>query len=356
MNQQPDLIKKMHKLEPRFKLILNEIKSNSVKYLAMDKKNAVEILNFIERPGARLVRANIKNSKKEKIVYIKISKNLRKKSENFKKSRDKYRKDYETLVKLNKQLEKYPEYAVLKPVVFYEEYPALVTLESAGVNFHDLLLQELPFWKRNTNTEKLSNYALNCGKWLRVFQQTSQYDSNKTVKLEDLKNYIDIRLTQMIEEKRKVFPFTLREKILNYYDKFAELFDEKPMPEVWVHGDYCPVNVLVSENSTVVLDFPMIRKGPIWQDVARFYTQLENLKYKKIYPAKTIKKLQNSFLQGYNENLNADNKQFKLLILQHIITHLRGLTKYREKKLHSRVFSRWICSRHIEEIKKITGE
>ena len=349
-SQNPEFIKKIINItEPRFSQVIDRLQQQVDDYFKTNDGSDFQAEGYIERPGARLIRGSIGGNR----IYIKISKNIRKDPVTIKKSLGKYRNEFEILKKLSADLSPFPGYNVVEPVAFFPEFHCIITLEGKGINFHDVLINDLPIWNTGKDLQKLLAYAEHAGKWLRVFHDRCNRSDDDYVDYEEIIAYAELRFKKISESGYTPFTRELEQKLQKHYERLRTVFEQQPIRKVTAHSDYCPVNVLVAEKSITVLDFPMMRKAPEYQDAARFYMQLDNLKYKKIYPITTIRELQNSFLKGFDPQLKADDPQFQLMVIQQIISHLWGLIKKPDKYLHSRLFSRWVCRQHIRELFEI---
>lgn len=338
-------------VEPRFETVCQRLMAKAVTELGFRQTPDCEITRFIERPGARLIRAAFTGTDQSRVFYIKISKNLRQSSENLEKARLNYQRDFDSLTKLSKVFSGNQQFGVIKPVVFYDDLFAIVTEESSGENFFEMIEKQGTGWKPKSGYSHLESAARRCGEWLRAFQTGTANETQGHVEVEELKDYIIVRLDKLQKADAIQFGEAFSKSVLNFYDQFSS----EPIPRFLVHGDYCPVNVLIDPKKVTVLDFPTIRSGPQWQDVARFVTQLEHLKYKRTFNYSLLQRMQSEFLAGYDDNFNRQDPRFQIMILQHTITHLWGRIKFREKRLTSRLFSRWVIRNHLQTIKKITG-
>jgi hypothetical protein len=342
--------------EPRFAAVLERLQENPEKYLGLNGPVGWEILKYIPRPGARILRMRFTGGADSRVVYVKISKNLRSDPVTLGKARAKMRIDYEMQVKLTEQLKNHPGFDVLQPAAYFDDLYAVVTFESAGSNFHELIIEKASIFKSKEYHPWLKDAARRSGEWLRIFQQTGDGENKTYIQYQNIRDYVDIRLQKLVASGFREFTEGWRGQVLGYFDSMSENYAKQPMEEVLVHGDYCPVNVLVTDTDLVVLDFPMARIGPVFQDVARFYTQLETMKYKRIYPLKLIREMQSAFLTGYKENFSTDDFRLKMMIVQHIVTHLWGRVKIQDRHLAGRLFNHWVRQQQLRELAEITGE
>src|SRR5205814_5255451 len=91
------------------------------------------------------------------------------------------------------------------------------------------------------------------GRWLRVFQEIET--PSQRLSLDEMREYIDIRLQTLVGSSRAAFSKTDRSAVLRYFDDQIGGITDDQLEQVLIHADLALSNVLVSGTDVTVIDF-----------------------------------------------------------------------------------------------------
>jgi thiamine kinase-like enzyme len=168
------------------------------------------------------------------------------------------------------------------------------------------------------------------GSWLRVFQKIDR--SGKSVSLSARRSYLDSRLQLLLQHYRGAFNSADRDAVLRHFDRLSCEAGAAEVPEVCVHADFTPDNVLVvNDNEIAVLDFEMASAGTRYDDLAHMYMHMDSQKAKPWIEAESIQVFQHALLRGFDPTLEAAHPMFQVALLIHVVCHF-VFTAVTEKK------------------------
>ncbi len=234
-------------------------------------------------------------------------------------------RDFDVTSRLHRSMSTVPHRGVARPLVCFPDQLAIVTEAASGETLLDVLERRAPWWPTPRVRRSLGEVLEAVGGWLRAFQDVDV--RGERFSLEQMREYIDVRLCRLLATRPPFLDGQARERILRYFDRTAALVDPADLREVLTHGDFAPSNVLVTEGRITVIDFAMVTPGGRFMDVARLYTQLEFLMAKPQFRPVVIRELQRRLLAGFDPTLDADRPLFKLFLLQHLLCHISNLAR-----------------------------
>jgi hypothetical protein len=260
--------------------------------------------------------------------------------------------DFETTSRIHTALAAWPDVGGVRAVACYPEQLAIVTEETPGETLGAYLDARVRWFPSPATLDDAVAIAATVGRWVARFQALDPRPGR--ISLGDLREYIDIRLTRLVQQPAARFTGGDRVRVLRLFDDLAVTVTDEELAESIVHADLAPGNVLVSGGRVVVLDFAMSKRGSVWLDLSRLHLQLDLLRAKPQFRRPVIQKLQQALLHGYAPDLTADRPLFRLLLLRHHVNHLSMLSSSPgafPASLYSARIRRW----HRRWIERETG-
>ena len=255
------------------------------------------------------------------------------------------------------KLQQDPQFSVVEPVWLDNQNLVLATRKSPGVNLLKLV-NKLKGTPPKTNVNFVLNGLLRTGGWLKKFQSFPLSEPVPFVKknaersLQYLVDYLQIRLVRMVKNSQLDFEQRDREQVLRFLYRQWEQMDNNIPQFVFTHTDFSLSNVLVAKNRITVLDFGKCEINFPFKDLARLYHQLYLLNFKPYFQGKIIKKMQQSFLEGYGMPHAEEHPLFKIFFLIHQLTHLGKLSRYWEHPFGENIYNRFLVKRVLTQIKE----
>lgn len=297
----------------------------------------------IRRPFSEVTKLEVELEGSRRKIVIKQFRLKNGSPAHKRKMEERVRKDFDVTRFFHEQFADCAGYSTPEPIICYPELLAIVMVLSPGENLGDLIAKKARLYPSKATLQRLSDGSRACGRYLRRLQNITA-ETGK-LDLEELIQDVDLRLKTIVARDDGVIDPGLRRGLLAHCEKQALLAAESDLGLCGVHGDYCAGNILVGRDAVTVLDFTMFKTGSKYHDVTYYCRNLANFLHKPIFRPKTISVLQRAFLNGYDENLEAENPVFKLLSLRHVACHLRGVLEARAP-WHVRLFNRRVARRH----------
>lgn len=287
----------------------------------------VEPLNHIRRPFSEVLRVNVRDGERSRYAFVKIFKVPEPGEDQVAIMRRRIARDFATTERVYQIFKSQPGLASVKPIACYPEQLALVTEQVVGETLRDLLQRQAVLRLNKEAVAKLSHTFGQVGAWLKTFQEAEP--SGKQFPLERLRKYVDDRLLKLVNSAGSGFTAADRAGVLRYLDARCADVPDEDLREVSIHADLCPENVMVNDSDVVLLDFTMAKAGAIYHDLTHMFMYAELLKRKPLYRRSVVNALQTAMLHGYDPELRPDRALFKVLLLQHVITHLASVANTR---------------------------
>ncbi len=311
----------------------------------------IQLLKEFERPYSVQGVFRLEGQIASIEIYVKIFKNWRKKPEQ--QFKEELATEFRTIQFWYQQLQEFSEFTTFRPLYFSSNYDCIITENTPGENLAELVQKQAKGWPNPHEFEKLKKHLSRSGQLLKTFQNKTK--QNKVYDYQTLVEDVDIRLRQLINIPKSALQPTDREAILAFYQQSLK----KNLPaynEVILHRDFGLGNLLVTDQQVIVHDFNRLESGHPFFDLTRLFHQLEMLTYKPVFRRNVIKSLQEAYLEGYGYQDKPHNVLFNLFLLRHYFTHLLGLVKTEEKRFTSRLYSQWVKTKHLQNIKRIISE
>lgn len=238
--------------------------------------------------------------------------------------RQRVARDYDMTRQVYTSMRQYVDIGAVPPVACYPDLLAIVTEEVEGPTLLEYLQTHAAWYPSERRVERLRKTMATVGRWIRVFQSTGS--PGTSLRVEDLRAYIDLRLERLARQPRARFTPTDRVRVLRHIDRLGSQIAPAELVEVPAHADMSLGNLLVSDQRVVVLDFGMAGRGSRLQDLTKVYLQVELLGAKPQMQTAVIRRLQGALLQGFDPSLTIDRPLFRLMLLLHRVNHLLGLS------------------------------
>jgi hypothetical protein len=292
----------------------------------------LEPVEYYDRPFSHVLRTGLVargSSGSPRYLFVKIFK-PRPNGPTVEQLQRRVVEEFETTRRVHHAMSRFTELGAVPPVACYPEHLAIVTEEVGG---ETLLahLQSRAAWLPNPATlQALARVADTAGRWLRAFQSIDAGPA-RTIRLESIQQYIDLRLQHLVTNPAAHFGAIDRQRILAQIQRLANAVDTEDLLEVPVHADMAPANILLAQDRLVVLDFAMCGRGTVFHDLTRLYMQVDLLRLKPQFRSAVIDRLLAALVGGFDHRLTTDRPIFRLLLLQHRINHLATLSASAER-------------------------
>ena len=256
--------------------------------------------------------------------------------------RARLQRDFDISARIHRAMHGDPRLATVRPIAYFTSPLSMVTEEIPGVTFMHLLERRARRFRpvRTLAPDEAFEYL---GAWVRRFQEIEGIASPRS--LDELIEYIDIRLTRLVANRRAAFGSEDRQRVLAYLNCRRADVGQEDLADVAIHGDLSPANAMTDGIRAAVLDLSMIKRGTRLHDLARFYVQMELATSKPQIDPKVIAALQVRLLRGYERDLAADRPGFQVLLLMHRINHFESLLT-RPERFPVNLYNAWVAARH----------
>ncbi|MEW6067960.1 MAG: hypothetical protein AB1610_06690 [Nitrospirota bacterium] len=169
-----------------------------------------------KRPYSLIAKIKVLWNKKEKNLYIKIPLYI-----TDQERITQVQKEFRVLQYFNEKFHGQLKYKVIKPLIYFDNPPSLVTEEGTGTTL-DKIINKARLYPSRTNLYLLSALCRNCGEWLRYFQLIWPLAENiieiKPYRYEETLHFIHNQLSRCLEQRRYCQVFSansLKGSILN---------------------------------------------------------------------------------------------------------------------------------------------
>jgi hypothetical protein len=220
--------------------------------------------------------------------------------------------EYRTTLRLHEACTFQPGLSALRPLAIFPEQLAIVTAEVPGRTFDRVVRSAL--WGLSPASTAI-DAARRVGAWLRTYQAGPPHG-----KVMAGRAYLDVRLQALVGTA--LTPQD-REFALRAYDALEQSAGDAAAPNVPVHGDLCPPNIVVQPNGDVtVLDLSTATTGTRYQDAAHLFLHLEFQASRMPLRRRFVGSVQAALLTELNPDASHIHPAFKLMLLQHCACHI----------------------------------
>lgn len=248
-----------------------------------------------DRPDSIVTKICVKTREnKEHNLYLKTYKNQDLDSQAL---RLKLLKEFNILKSFSEDQKLQSSCRVIKPFSCYPELLTIVTEEHGGVTLSSLIGQHTVFHSDQKTQKMLGYYCRLSGEWLSRFQAISKNIQAPPFILDETIKDIYSKLDRCAD--RRSLHQDIYGKLLQYMNKTILQLKPDSICLSGMHSDYIPSNILVDKDQITVLDFSDFRSGPVCRDPITFLLSLDNYLWNPLFRSKTIRRLQEQFLEGY---------------------------------------------------------
>lgn len=206
-------------------------------------------------------------------------------------------------------------------IASYDSILGMVTREVKGTPLNSMVAANAAWPVDSERLSEVETALGRLGRWIAAFQGIVADSALTRISLDEVREYIDIRLRKLTELPRAGFTSQDRRELLAYFDDRAAAVCEQDLVAVPVHGDIVPSNVIAASNTITVLDFGMNGVDAKYLDIARIFTQLDFYGAKPQFRPQVIARLQQAVLTGFDPTLTAGNPLFDICAVQHVVCH-----------------------------------
>ncbi len=303
------------------------------------------------RPGSDLWRARAVVEGRPRRLVVKVIRFLRPEDESVRAHAARAQAEFDTLRRLRRDLQPWPDLRVPEPIMCLPEHRALILEEVGGETLKHLVLRQAQRPGSAQGWRRITDGFRAAGRWLGVIQSLEQ-GPRERLDLEGMLAYDEVRLQRLVALGclRPRLADGVRAESRRLRDR---LLDGPALDSVFVHGDFCPSNMLLDGDTLVVLDFTMVERGSTHQDLTYCFEYLERfmnrLLDRPFIRRRVIRELQAALLDGYRERMPISDPLFRLHQIRH---HLNYLVNMHEPALGPRRwvarFDRWRARRGLE--------
>lgn len=326
----------MRQLEPALQDVIERLRDDGDRLFGR-RDVRFTILDLAERETSTVLKLAVTGANGVDAVFVKLFKPREAGPAGFESTRARVIRDFEVTSRVYSSMAKFAKYKVPLPLGCFPEKLAIVTAEVCGETLLELLERRAGWWPTAKTVREVGDTLSDTGAWLRAFHEIEPCGGRFS--LDDMRQYIDVRLCRLLATRPPALDSGGRERILRCFDRTAALVEAGDLRVVLTHGDLATSNILVNEREVTVIDFAMVTPGSVFMDVARLFTQLDFLTAKPKFRPAVIHELQRRLLDGFDPALHPDRPLFRLFLLQHLLCHMSNLARNPAPPL-SRLYNR----------------
>ncbi len=263
------------------------------------------------------------------------------------------KRDFETTRFWYNRFKKSKTYKVVEPLYADPEKSVLITRESSGYSLWEYINKNGQFFPSADLKRQMFEMTRRSGQWLRFFQEIPFQGKKSLIELEEIIDYISLRLNRLQDNSKIKFDEQLKKDVLYYIRKNWNDVSLEERGKSYVHADLSLSNILIDSDTVTVLDFNKIEIGSPFKDLTRFCHQLQLLKNKPTFNKRFVENLQIHFLEGYEQPEIIRHPLFKIYLMIHTINHLGKTARYWEHSFVENIYNRWIVRNTLNRIRKI---
>ena len=329
-------------LPAAFVPVVDALQRDSERYFG-DRAARVQLLEHSHREFSDLLRIRVSLPVRSVDAFVKITRPTGKTAGDREAMARRVAGAFESTVKLYEALSSCEGVRTVRPIACFPEHLAVVTEEAAGTTLLDRVTVGLRRGRPGSAIAQLETAMHRVAAWLLAYQASAPWQGR--CDLDQMREYIDVRLRRLVAGARSGFSPELRIAVLEAFGKTAPTIESAELACVPVHGDFALGNLLVAGDTVTVLDFDMSARGCRYHDLSHLYLQLDLAKAKPWLRTSGLERLQSALLHGFDPVLHQDQPLFRLMFLQHVVCHLARLVEQRENAIQ-RVYTQRQQRRH----------
>jgi hypothetical protein len=309
----------------------------------------IELKGYTERAFSDVFEVNVRTGICSFNAFIKLFKLEEDGLDHLERMQQRVIRDFAATTRAYNGLKAYPGLSAVRPIACFPDELAIVTEQAFGETLESLLRRQAAWQPDECALDLMSTICERIGAWIKAFQGIATDESR--LSLEEMRRYIDVRLSKLVRSNRVGFTESDRERLLSYFDKCCEEVSDDDLSGVPIHADLSPGNLLVHGTDVTALDFAMAKTGTIYHDLAHLFLHIEYLNAKPWFKRRVTTQLQKALLRGFDLPQKPNQSMFRLALLQHIVCHLVQL-----ESTHSHLFARsynWYLQRRDRNLLKV---
>jgi phosphotransferase family enzyme len=326
-----------------FDAVLERLRADSVRHFATARVK-MDRRRVLVRPFSQVLEIDIDADGRAISAFVKILKPRAAGCQELEATRRNITREFEMTARVHGRLAAHAGLSTARPIACYPELLAMVTERVDGVSLDRLLVRARRFGSDRA-VQDLSAIMRRVGVWLNAFQALNGPEvSKRHVSLDQMRIYLDKRLQPLADGR--VISADVRVRLLTQFDDLASMIPRSDLEEVPVHADFTPENVVIRDRDVTVLDFTMAKRGARYLDLSHMWMHVDLLKAKPWFRPAVIDALTTALLAGFDPLLRTDHPLFQLLLLQHVVCHLRQMQQDPPAR-PARVYAEFFRRRHV---------
>jgi hypothetical protein len=309
---------------------------------------SVQPLRELHRPFSTLLHVRIFEGTRHRNAFIKILQPRFETAAELVATRRNVQREYDITSRVADVVNGVEGLSAVRTIACFPEDYALVTEEVEGITLSRLLSRRAAAWPAERTIDELSHTLRRTANWLRVAQQGLHAD--RDVSVDTITRYLDRRLNELSVPTSGLLTPAGRACLQRYRDHLLHAASRDGLHAVWIHADFCPDNIIVSDSCVSVIDFTMANAGTRYHDLAHLFLGIDALRGRPWFTAGTLDVLQTALLDGFEPGLDGRHPLFMLARFQHVLCHLVALqgaegpiVRLRTRR-HSRRYCGWLSS------------
>jgi hypothetical protein len=274
----------------------------------------IEPERVVSRPFSAVLRARVVTAAGDKVVYCKVFLSPAGDPTSADRLRFRVEREFRETQRAYHAFAGIPGFAPLEPIAVFPDLLALVTCEIKGESFSTLLSRTCRVWSRGDLQDTIRAGEL-AGEWLRTYQQMPT--EPQQLSIDELREYVDVRLRRLEREAAPGFNSTRRREILAEFEACAAPLKPTDLTAVSVHADFCPENILVDQGVLSVIDFAMAKRGLRHLDLSHLLIHLA-FRRGAAWNRRSLALVRRASLEGYGDPGLAESPGFRLAVLVHV--------------------------------------
>jgi Ser/Thr protein kinase RdoA (MazF antagonist) len=294
------------------------------------------------RPFSQVLEVHIDGGGRAITAFVKILKPRAEGPEALEATRRNIAREFEMTARVHRGLDGQVGLSTAQPIACYPDLLAMVTERVDGVALDRSLARGHTLASEGA-VERLLTTMGRVGAWLKAFQSVDAPGGQ--VSLDEMRIYLDKRLQPLADGG--VIEREVRSGLLRYFDRLAGRVSASDLPEVPVHADFTPENVVIRGDEVTVLDFTMAKRGPQYLDLSHMYMHVDQLKARPWFRPAVVDGLTRALVGGFDPLLHTHHPLFQLLLLQHVTCHLRQAQQDRPG-MPARLYAEFLRRQHLK--------
>ena len=325
----------------RFQEILEAVPaSHWESHLDIGDFAGVECLTTVTRTFSHVARCRVSGTRSRVMVYAKIYRKGLEDPQNW--SDEEMFHEQEKMSYWYELFKGNETFGVVRPLGVIPELKMGLTQESQGKVLEELIANKLSLFPGRSAIRELEEALFAVGQWLKYKDEVLTPVPGR-YPMEELFEYVDLRLRLLVEEGAHGFDAARRREIMDFFRNNAAAIPPKHLGMVYTHSDFNPGNILIDGKKVTVLDFGRKVEDSALLDMVKLCHQIFLFGCKPAYRQIHLERLQKSLLAGYGTPGLYQETMFRFLFIRNILTHLLASHRRRGKGgIHQRLYDSWV--------------